>query len=381
MRRVRPRLVILAALTAALAVVTSVVARLLVNEHVTGAARAYAYTDLQNILVAWPFLELHWPYLRFPFDYHPLLGWMTGLLTTLAGAEMLAVIFLWAIVLAATAAGVAVLLMRLAPAGRVIGYWSLSPQLWLLGGHNFDVIPVLGLVGAAVAIRAGRASVAGAALGLGAAAKLFPIAALPPLALSLVRRSPRAAAGAVAGAALVLLAIDGPAILAPFGFLSTAHNPYRHSGGNLETVWLPVRAALDLARIAVPPDRIVAVLSGVGMAASYLWWVIRPALRGADPVPLFLRAVVVILLWTQLYSPQYSVWLLPVFVIQAPRRDVFLLLVAGDLLVWLCAFPLAVEVSVPLIAGLLFGVLLRHAALVLLLRGLVRDAPRGNASG
>lgn len=381
MRRVRSRPVAIAAVTAALAVIASVLARLLVNEHVTGPARAYAYTDLQNILVVWPFLELHWPYLRFPFDYHPLLGWMTGLLTTLAGGEMLAVIALWAIVLAATSAGVAVLLTRLAPAGRVIGYWSLSPQLWLLGGHNFDVIPVLGLVGAAVAMRAGRASVAGAALGLGAAAKLFPIAALPPLALSLARRSRWAAAAAVAAAALVLLAIDGPAIVAPFGFLSTAHNPYRHSGGNLETVWLPVRAALDLAGGGIAVDGIVAVVSGIGMAASYLWWIIRPALRGADPVPLFWRAVVVILLWTQLYSPQYSVWLLPIFVLQVPRRDVFLLLVAGDLLVWLCAFPLAVEVSDPLIAGLLAGVLLRHAALVLLLRLLVRDAPRGSAAG
>lgn len=361
---------VLAAVLAALAVGASVVARLVVNVHATGPARAYAYTDLQNILVESPFLEQHWPYLRFPFDYHPLLGWTTGLLSVV-GDGLVAVVLLWAVLLAAAAAAVALLLARLAPASRVIAFWSLSPQLLLLGGHNFDVLPVLGLVGAAVATRAGRIGVGGAALGLGAAAKLFPIAALPPLALSLLRRSPRLAVAAVASASAVLIVVDGPALLAPYGFLSTAHNPYRYPG-NLETIWLPVRLVLDQALEAAAREQVVAVVSGLGMAASYLWWVVRPAVRGADPVPLFFRAVVVILLWTQLYSPQYSIWLLPIFVLLVPRRDVFLLLVTGDVLVWLTAFPLSVEPSGPLLAGLLAGVLLRHCAIVLLLARLVR---------
>lgn len=374
----------LAALLAALAVLASAVARLLVNMYATGPAFAYGYTDLHYILVQSPFLEWHWPYFQFPFEYHPVIGWTTGLLSTLSDS-VVGIILLWAALLAAAAAAGALLLARLAPISRVIVFWSLSPQLLLLGGHNFDVLPALGIIGAAVATRAGRTGVAGAALGLGAAAKLFPIAALPPLALSLLRRSPRAAVTAVAGAVAVLAVVDGPAILAPYGFLSTAHNPYRYAG-NPETVWLPVRLVLDLALDAATRERVVAVASVLGMAASYVWWVVRPALRGADPVPLFFRAIVIILLWTQLYSPQYSIWLLPIFVLLVPRRGIFLLLAAGDVLVWLSAFPLSFTPSEPLEAGLLAGVLLRHSAIVLLFARLLRlgDAPvaaRGSASG
>lgn len=384
MRGLTSRRALLAAVLAALAIVASVVARLIVNMNATGPAYAYGYTDLHSILVTSPFLELHWPYVRFPFEYHPVVGWTTGLLSTI-GDSVAIVILLWAAVLAAAAAAAALLLARLAPVSRVIAFWSLSPQLVLLGGHNFDVLPTLGVVAATVATRAGRTGIAGAALGLGTAAKLFPIAALPPLALSLLRRSPARAVAAVAAAVAVLAVVDGPAILAPYGFLSTAHNPYRHPG-NHDAIWLPVRLVLDLALDAGTRDRVVAVASGVGMVASYLWWVIRPALRGADPVPLFFRAIVVILLWTQLYSPQYSIWLLPIFVLLLPKRGLFLLLAAGDVLVWLTVFPFSLAPSEPLLAGMLAGVLLRHSALVLLLVHLVRlgnapPAATGSASG
>lgn len=54
------------ALLAAAAVLLSVLARLVVAATLNGPPRALAHTELQYILANWPFLTLHWPYLRFP---------------------------------------------------------------------------------------------------------------------------------------------------------------------------------------------------------------------------------------------------------------------------------------------------------------------------
>ncbi|HET8567552.1 MAG TPA: glycosyltransferase 87 family protein [Candidatus Limnocylindria bacterium] len=368
------------ALVAACAVILGLVVRLLVASSAPAPWRAYGYTDLVRVFFLGPVLELHWPYVLFPFEYHPLLGWTSGLLslvTTAIGPLVVA----WGVVVAFAAAAAAVLMTRLAPAGRVAAFWSLSPQLWLLGSLNFDAIPVACLVGAAVAARSGRDALAGAALGLGAAAKLFPLVALPPLAIALARDRRARAAAAVAGALVVLAAIDGPAVLAPYSLLRFGHSPFLLPAPNVDSVFMPLAFALGTVLDPGAADLAVRAVSAAGLVLTYAWLCLRPALRGGDPVRLFWVGVVVVLLWSRLYSPQYSLWVLPAFALFVPDRRIFALLAAGDVATWLGIFGLFGGADLLLVPVLLAGIFARHAALILLLVALVRRAPiRGSGA-
>lgn len=378
------------ALVAALSVLVSVTPRVLALSGValepfTGT---YGYSDVALLMVFYPFADLHWPYREFPFEYHPLIGWGTALASYVVN-DLRVLEILWGVVVAAAAAAAAYLLVREVPRRRVLAFWSLSPQLLVYSGMNFDVLPTLGLIAASVATMRGRAILAGAAVGVGTTAKLFPIAALPLLALSLIARRRRyAALGAVFAGLAVLAALDGPAILAQYSLLEYGHHPYHLPSWNLDSIWLPFAVYASVALDADAIDRLVAAVSVIGLGVSYLWWCARPALRGEEPVPLFWRAVVLTLLWSRLYSAQYSLWVLPALALFAPRPGILALLTAGDLLTYGSILyaaggsyanllgPSSDRVAV----GLLLGVLLRHAALLLLLRALLRPLGAAGAT-
>lgn len=156
--------------------------------------------------------------------------------------------------------------------------------------------------------------------------KLFPIAALPLLALRERRRSIGRAVAVIAVGLAVLAVVDGPAVLAPYSLQSYGQHPYHQASWNVDPIWLAFATVASLVADLATIDRLVTAISAAGLVASYLWWCVRPAARGADPIPLFWRAVILILLWSRLYSPQYSLWVLPAFVLFVPRPGLLLLL-------------------------------------------------------
>ena len=335
---------------------------------------AYGHLDIESVLAGTRVLELHWPYWAFPFEYHPVIGWGTALASYLA-PHLVFVVLAWGVVVAAAAGAVAALLTRMVGARRTLVFWSLSPQLLLFGGANFDALAVLSIIAAVAVFARGRSVHAGIALGVGTATKLFPAVAVPPLAIALWRRGARRPALVLAAAAAATIAIlDGPAIVAPYSLVGSAVTPYQVSTWNLDSIWLAVAVGLGGSLEQPTIDRIIITVSLLGLTVSYLALVIRPVLRGADPVWAGWMGVAVVLVWTRLYSPQYAIWLLPVFALYAPRPGLLAFMFVGDALTFGTIFGLRGlglridnPLALPLLGLMVVGVVVRHAALVLLL--------------
>jgi len=134
--------------------------------------------------------------------------------------------------------------------------------------------------------------------------------------------------------------------------------------------------ATALAGIGLPGPEIVLVITSAGLGATLLL-LVYPASRSSDPATAFALAIVALLFWTRLYSPQFSLWLVPFFALTPLRRRTFVLLSAADVAVFLTASPLTLVrwESPDGLPSLLLGVLaaavaLRHVALILAWREL-----------
>jgi hypothetical protein len=343
-------------------------------QHVPRPWSTLGHIDIAELLASTPIFESHWPYWTFPFEYHPIIGYGSALLSYLTG-DLLLLVVGWIIVVALCARTAGALLARRVGTRRAIVFWSLAPQLVLFGGQNFDAIVVLSLLVATSALGAGRPVRAGLALAVGAATKLVPLVGAPPYAIGLWREGRRRAAALLAAATVVgLLALDLPAIIAPYSLLRYGVTPYGVSTWNVDSIWLPVAIALDPLVGAGLADALIAAASVGGIAVTYALLIVRPAWRGADPERLLWIAVAIVVLWTRLRSPQYAIWLLPLFALYVPDVRLLLFMLLGDLVTYVSVFALrgtprdllAPEL-LPLYALIVFGVVVRQVAVVLLL--------------
>jgi hypothetical protein len=362
-----------AAATAILAVIVGGLPRILLAAGtLPNELRGFVWSDI--VFTYFRGLSGHrLPYVDTPFEYPPLVGALAASLSLVAeGATTYAV--LWTAILA-LAAGICGHMLARAAGRRAVAYWSLTPQLLLLSTINFDVIPTMLLVVAAVTQRAGRELWAAAALATGTAAKLFPLASAP-LAISRSRR--RAAA---TGCFLAMLAAFYlPTLSQPFSSASGVVRYAAGIGSNIDSVWGILERALAATGVSSTSLVILAFSMG-GLALTYLFHVVPVALRAKDPAVGFALATVVLLFWSRLYSPQYSLWLLPFYALIPLRRSSFVVLTVADIGVFFTIYPLTLVPrstsdpgSAALLGALAAFVVLRHVALTMAWRDLVRLA-------
>jgi uncharacterized membrane protein len=236
---------------------------------------------------------------------------------------------LTAALLSAAALLTAALLHRLV--GRRALYFALAPTLVAYAFLNWDLVAVVLSVAAMTAYFSRRDAAAGAFVGLGAAVRIYPALFVVPLALGrLHEKDKRAAVVLVATSAATWLVLNVPfAVLEPSRWAFV----YRFSGirpTHWATLWY-LGCHDPTWRFPCANTNIVNVLSiATFLVGAVLVWRIA-ARRGMPMWTLCFPLLALLLVTGKVYSPQYSLWLIPWFPLVLPRFRLFVAFVLTDL--------------------------------------------------
>lgn len=215
--------------------------------------------------------------------------------------------------------------------------FAASPALVVTGLINWDVLAVLAVAVAMWAWARDRPVLAGVAIGLGTATKLYPLFLLGALLVVCLRNNRMrrfwVATGAAAGAWLLA---NAPAMLLGFEQWKVFWSFNADRGPDLGSLWL----VWQQAGHPVGADT-VNLVSWVVFAAICLAVLVLGLLARRTPRVAQLAFLIVagFLLVNKVYSPQYVLWLLPLAVLARPRWRDLLVWQAGELFyfaaVWL----------------------------------------------
>lgn len=199
-----------------------------------------------------------------------------------------------------------------------------SPTLLVTGLVNWDLLAVLFTAGALWAWARGKPVLAGVMVGLGIAAKLYPLFLLGAFLVDAIRRRRVDRFGSAAlAAAGTWLVVNLPALMdnAAAWKLFWSFNSDR--GADLGSLWL----ILQQHGTTVTPHTINLV-SGVFflLACAAVFGLGLAARKRPQVAQIAFLVVAAFLLVNKVYSPQYVLWLLPLAVLARPRWR--------DLLIW-----------------------------------------------
>jgi glycosyl transferase family 87 len=268
-----------------------------------------------------------------------------------------------------------VLLGLLAGDRRRLFYFAAAPALILYAFHNWDLFAVVLMVTGLLAFRDRADGFAGFWLGLGAAAKVFPGLIIPALLLARRRETGKLPWSMVVGAVSSFAVVN-----IPFAIIDRAGwwGPWRFQSTrfpNFETSWYNIyrhlshigRGAFWGSTYPSLTSYLSAALFAAGVAVL-LW---RESKRDVfRPYAASLGILLIWLLTAKVYSPQYSLWVLPFFVLVTVPWYGFAAFAITDAAVWFAvsSFFLA---SPPLSSGGSLGLHLWVLEVLVYLRYLV----------
>ena len=218
--------------------------------------------------------------------------------------------------------------------------WAAAPAIVLYAFHNWDLLVVAATVAGLGYWHRERPLAAAIMFGIGGALKMYPLMFLAPLVLYEWRRlgwkqgRQEIVKVAVAGVSSWLL-FNLPFMLINFdGWLAT----YKFHGlrpPNYDTIW-----AIRFSAIPIPT---LNLLTGVLTILSFVAILFVGWRRGRkDGEYPFLQVsaalMAAFLLWNKVHSPQYTLWLLPFFVMLRVHFLWWLSYTAADVLVYIGVF-------------------------------------------
>ncbi|WP_244971741.1 glycosyltransferase family 87 protein [Gordonia rubripertincta] len=211
---------------------------------------------------------------------------------------------------------------------------ALSPLVFVHAFTNFDTIATAAVAVALLAWSRDRPWIAGVAIGVGAAAKLYPALLLVVLGALCLRSGRVREFGATAGAAVVAWLLVNLPILIPYptgwweffrfnGDRSAdADTIYRILADTLGFTWnINILNALSVGLTVV----VLVGVALIGLCAPF-----RPRVA-----QLAFLAVAGFLLVNKVWSPQYSLWLVPLAVLAIPHTRLLLTWMTVDALIWI----------------------------------------------
>ena len=245
-------------------------------------------------------------------------------------------------------------------AGERALYFALAPSLLVLGVINWDLLAVALTAAATFAYLKGRDRGSGILLGLGAAAKLYPALLVIPFAAGRLRRKGRADGVRLGVWSVVTYA----AVNFPFALLGT-HGWWTFFKTNadrtmdFDSMWYVACRRLGGTTSNFCPwsPHLVDLLSLVALLGAVLAaWRWRALIRPDFPRwTLGFPVIALFLLVNKVYSPQYSLWLVPWFALALPDVRLFAAFEVTDVAVFVTRFSwfgtLSAEQGVPGFAG------------------------------
>ncbi|WP_020574643.1 glycosyltransferase family 87 protein [Actinopolymorpha alba] len=209
-------------------------------------------------------------------------------------------------------------------------FFAAAPTLALAGTINWDLVAVALTACALLTWSRSRPFATGVLIGLGAAAKFYPLLLLGPL-LVLALRSGKLRLWGVTmlSASAAWLAVNLPLIVLAQDSWKVFWSFNTGRDGDFGSIWY----VLKLAEHPVPGVNAVSLglfaLACLGIASLAILAPRRPRLAS-----LVFLTVAAFLLVNKVYSPQYVLWLLPFVALARPRWRDWAVWQVGELIYW-----------------------------------------------
>jgi uncharacterized membrane protein len=219
--------------------------------------------------------------------------------------------------------------------GRRAFLWAGAPALVLYAFHNWDLLVVAATVGGLWAWRRRRYETAAVLFGLGGALKLYPLFFLVPLSLELWSARTRGRALGAAGiGGGTWIAVNLPfLVMSPSGWWAT-YAFHSQRGPNFDNMW-------QFAFPGATPEALN-LWTGVLIVCSFLVAIgagTRMGDRGTFPgIAVCAAMLTAFMLWNKVHSPQYTLWLLPFFVLLRVHIGWWIAYAVADLAVYVGVF-------------------------------------------
>lgn len=306
--------------------------------------RSYCYSDIVPLYGTEQLTGGRLPYLDAcasadgECDEYPVLSMYTMRLAAWM-SDGVAGFFYANVVLLSIAAFVVLVCLYLLVGSRAL-YFAVAPTLLIYGFMNWDLLAVAFATAATLAYLNRRDVWAGALLGLGAAAKIYPALLLLPFILGRFRdREPDRGIHLAWAGAGAWVAVNLPFVLAaPKSWWEF----FRFNGvrpADWDSLWF-IACNRITGNLYCGHTRLINVASAVlFVAASVLLYRLRRRVVPDFPRWTFGFAILVAFLLTnKVYSPQYGLWLLPWFALILPDLRLFAAFEAADVAVFLTRF-------------------------------------------
>ncbi|MGV0743479.1 glycosyltransferase family 87 protein [Mycolicibacterium sp. XJ870] len=207
---------------------------------------------------------------------------------------------------------------------------------------NFDALATAAAAGAMLAWARRKPALAGALIGLGVAAKLYPLLLLIPLVMLAVRTGRMREVGkTVLTAVLTWLVVNLPImVLFPRGW-SEFFRLNTRRGDDMDSLYNVVKSFTDWRGFDPDlgfwqPPTVLNTVSATLFAACCIaiGYIALTAAKRPRVAQLAFLVVAAFLLTNKVWSPQFSLWLVPLAVLALPHRRILLAWMTIDALVW-----------------------------------------------
>lgn len=284
------------------------------------------YSDVSALFGARDLASGGLPYVDLAIEYPPGIGLTAWMLAQPVGTPV-AYLVLNGVLLAAAAGVTAWLLAREVGWPRSAALLA-GPVVVVAAAVNWDLLSVVFATAGLVAHRRSRDVAAGAWLGLGVATKLWPGLVLLAVVVATWRlRGTRAAAGTAGVAALAWAVLNVPVMLASWSGWYEFVELSRSRPADWDSLWRLLGNAVGSVPTPETLNTWVGALTVAGVVAVLAATMRRlPATRWHEAA---LALVAVFLLAGKVYSPQFTLWLLPLLALAWPGWG------------WVAAFSLA----------------------------------------